>query len=119
MPLSFLNHTDSQSFKSKEQESRTYVNNCLNPKIRIIENEIRNKLFLETEKQAGYKVNIDTKQLVRASLKDTGEFLSQMVDRSIFSLNESRDFLDMDSKDGLDIHLQQLNMKELGSDPEE
>lgn len=116
MPLSFLNHTDSQSFKSKEQEARTYVNNCLNPKIKIFENEIRNKLFLESEKKKGYKIALDTKVLVRASLKDTGDFLSQMIDRSIFDLNEARDFIDMDTKEGLDIHLQQLNMKELGTE---
>lgn len=116
IPLSYLNHTDSQSYKSKEQEAKSYLTNCLNPRIKIFENEIRNKLFLEEEKSEGYKVAIDTKQLVRASLKDTGEFLSQMIDRSIFSINEARDFIDMDTEQGLDIRMQQMNMKQLGEE---
>lgn len=116
IPLSLLNHTDSQSFKSKEQEARTYVNNSLNPKLKAFEIECHNKLFTEQEKLNGYEIKIDTKNLVRANLKDTGEFLSQMIDRSIFSLNEGRDFLDMDTKDGLDIHLKQLNMTGLFDD---
>ncbi|MDR8390988.1 phage portal protein [Aliifodinibius sp. S!AR15-10] len=115
MPSSFLTDKEATSYKAKEADARSYVNNCLNPKIKLFQNEIRNKLFTESEKEQGYTVLIDTKQLVRASLADTGDFLSQMIDRSIFTIDDALDFLDMDTV-GLDIRMQQKNMGILGEE---
>lgn len=119
MPLSFLNHTNSQSFKSKEQEAKTYLTNCLKPRMMMFTTEMRNKLFLEAEKQQGYKVTLDTKELTSASLADTAEFIRSAINSSVFDINEVRDFLNMDTKDGLDIHLMQKNMGILGEESED
>jgi len=90
-----------------------YTQDALNPRIEIWQQECRRKLLLEREKRSGHEIQINSKDLMRSNLRDLGDFLSQMVDRSIFTPNQALKFVGEDTFEDGDIHLMQRNMQVL------
>jgi len=113
IPVGKLKQTDGESFNSREAQSIEYTQDALNPRIEIWQQECRRKLLLEREKRSGHEIQINSKDLMRSNLRDLGDFLSQMVDRSIFTPNQALKFVGEDTFEDGDIHLMQRNMQVL------
>lgn len=103
------------------EESRSTFNNIAEQGISFIiytltqwverwESELENKLLTEEERNDHFfKFNMNS--LMRGNPVDRGNFISQMIQNGVFSINEGRKLEDMNSIEGGDRHYIQVNMQ--------
>lgn len=79
----------------------------LMPFMEILESAFDKYLLLEIEKEEGYFFQFDTTEFLRSSYKDVADNVNKLFKSGIYSLNESRRILNLESKEE-DYHLHSL-----------
>lgn len=74
-----------------------YLKYCISPIVSCIENALTCQLLLSSEKENNYKFIFDCEMVDRADEKTRIESISLALDKGIYTINEARQKLDMDS----------------------
>lgn len=90
------------AFASLEQENQSYLDDGLDPWLVTIEEECRDKLLTEAEKDAdSHSIEFNRKALVRANLNDRANYYKTAAGgRPWMTPNEVREIEDMNTLDG-------------------
>lgn len=86
------------SKRDVEQENKDYYQNSLMPIVRKIENAL-NLILPDT-----LKLKLDEREFLRGDFKSAAEAAHELVKSGLGSLNEGREFLGLEDKDGGDVH---------------
>lgn len=97
------------TYSNNEQGNIEFYIDCIRPKIEQLEEELNNKLFLESEK-AEYYVDIDFRGLFRADTATRKDWYKELYYIGVFSPNEIRALEDMPPYEGGDQHYVPVNM---------
>lgn len=97
------------TYSNNEQGNIEFYIDCIRPKIEQLEEELNNKLFLESEK-AEYYVDIDFRGLFRADTATRKDWYKELYYIGVFSPNEIRALEDMAPYKGGDAHYVPVNM---------
>ena len=82
------------------------------------EEELNYKLLSDKEIRKGYYFKFNTGMLLRADLKTQVDSLTQGIGNGLYTPNEARAFLDLDSKDGGDyliVNGSMIRVEQVGS----
>lgn len=121
LPPHKLADLEHATFSNIEEQNLEYLTDSLMPWINRLEEEANIKLF-GPGSQGRLFTRINVKTLLRGNTAAQQAFLTAMIDRGIFNVNESREYLDMDpiGPDG-DKRFVPMNMQLLekaGEEPE-
>jgi HK97 family phage portal protein len=103
---------DNANFSNMQQQGIEHVQDSLLPWIIRCEQELKHKLFSDTEKQSVY-VKFNEKVLLRGDLDARKNFYTSLVYAGVMTRNEARALEDMNPIEGLDEILQPVNMQAL------
>jgi HK97 family phage portal protein len=109
VPLSKLKALDKTSYNSQEQQNIEWVQDTLRPWAVKWEQEMNNKLFMDSER-ATYYVKINLNGLLRGDQAARSEYIKTLLDRSIITINEARALDDMNPTADGDRRLWPVNM---------
>lgn len=98
------------NFANAVQQDLTFVKHNLLPRCESIEQELTDKLFTESEKRAGYRVNCDLKGFLKADPKTEAEAMRSAIFSGTYTPKEWRERMGEDSTNVPDIHMTQSNM---------
>ena len=98
------------TYSNNEQQNIEFYNVTLSPWITKVEEEMNDKLFLESEKGRLY-VDIDPRGLLRADTASRTNYYRQMYNIGAMSPNEIRAAEDLDAYEGGDDFFRPLNME--------
>ena len=107
IPFTYL-VSSASSYNTSAEESTRFVKSLM-PYIIIIQQGFERFLLTEKEKKAGYFFELDTKQLLKASVSEMNEYLSKQVNVGALSPNEMRRELGLPKVEGLDYYTVQVN----------
>jgi phage portal protein, HK97 family len=111
IPPHLLADLDRATFSNVEQQSIEYVQHCLMPWCRRIESEMTYRLLDD-----GHFAEFSLDGLLRGDSQSRAEYLSAMLDRGVFSINEARAYENMPPIPQGDVHRVALNTAPLGED---
>lgn len=119
VPLHMLSSLDKATFSNIEEQGREFVTYTMRPWVKRWEPELTRKLVTEKDQKKGIRVRFNLDSMLRGSTAAQGEFLSKMVLNGVMSRNEARQYIGLNSKDGLDdmplpVQFQQNNSNEQG-----
>lgn len=77
-----------------------FLQECLQPRLTMMEEELSRKLLLRRERMNGYYFAFDTQDILRCTKKDLAEYFTKLVTNGILTPNEIRHKLDMEPMDG-------------------
>lgn len=97
-----INDYSKSSYSSSENQNLAFLVDTLLYILSQYEEELNYKLLSAKEIKQGYYFKFNIGMLLRADMKTQIESLSTAVNNGIYTHNEARAFLDMDSKDGAD-----------------
>lgn len=97
------------TYSNNEQGNIEFYIDCIRPKIEQLEEELNNKLFLESEKPE-YYIDIDFRGLFRADTATRKDWYKELYYIGVFSPNEIRALEDMPPYEGGDQHYVPVNM---------
>lgn len=100
---SILGDDSSVSYNSLEQKNLSYMQNCLNPWLRVWEEECELKILSERERTDGYYFKFNDGALLRSDKKTSMETASLGIQNKIWTRNEVREMFDMNPVDGGDV----------------
>ena len=89
IPESLIN-AGANKYKSNEQDSIYFVQNCLKPILAAIESALNKSLLNFSEKQNNYFFKFDTSDIINTTLQDNANAVSTMYNNGIISLKEAR-----------------------------
>ena len=107
VPFTYL-VSSASSYATSAEESTRFVKSLM-PYIVVIQQGFERFLLTEKEKKAGYFFELDTKQLLKASVSEMNEYLSKQVNVGALSPNEMRRELGLPKVEGLDYYTVQVN----------
>lgn len=107
IPFTYL-VSSASSYNTSSEESTRFVKSLM-PYITVIQQGFERFLLTEKEKKAGYFFELDTKQLLKASVTEMNEYLTKQVNAGALSPNEFRKELGMTRVEGLDYYTVQVN----------
>lgn len=107
IPFTYL-VSSASSYNTSSEESTRFVKSLM-PYIVVIQQGFERFLLTEKEKKAGYFFELDTKQLLKASISEMNEYLTKQVNSGALSPNEMRKELGMPRVEGLDYYTVQVN----------
>lgn len=107
IPFTYL-VSSASSYATSSEESTRFMKSLM-PYITVIQQGFERFLLTEKEKQQGYFFELDTKQLLKASVVENNEYLTKQVNSGILSPNEMRKELGLQAVDGLDYYTVQVN----------
>lgn len=107
IPFTYL-VSSASSYATSSEESTRFVKSLM-PYITVIQQGFERFLLTEKEKRAGYFFELDTKQLLKASVSEMNEYLSKQVNVGALSPNEMRVQLGLPKVEGLDYYQVQVN----------
>ena len=79
-----------------------FLQDCLQPKLTMIEQELSRKLLLRSERMSGHYFAFDTQDLLRCTKKDLAEYMTKLVTNGLATPNELREKLDLQPVEGGD-----------------
>lgn len=88
-----------------ESLSLTLMQYTLQPIISMIESELSLKLLTPADKRRGIKINLDETQLIRTNKQNLASYYTSLLQSGVYSINEVRTELGLESKEGLDKHI--------------
>lgn len=97
-----INNYDKSSYASAEAQQLAFYVDTLLFILKEYEEELTYKLLTEKEIKEGYRFKFNVSVILRADLKTQIESLSKGVSNFIYTPNEARSFLDLESKPGGD-----------------
>jgi len=92
-----------------------FLQECLQPKLTMIELEMTRKLLLRRERMMGYYFAFDTQDLLRCTKKDLAEYLTKLVNNGLATPNELREKLDLQPIEGGDKAYMQTAMSPINN----
>lgn len=110
MPPALVGFDTAAKYESVEQQSLNYVTNTLRPWAKGIEQELDRKLLREVEKQKethSFKYNFMA--LLRGDITARSNYYDKMLKAGVFSINDVRGLENLNSVEGGDVHLVQVN----------
>ena len=107
IPFTYL-VSSASSYNTSSEESTRFVKSLM-PYIVVIQQGFERFLLTEKEKKQGYFFELDTKQLLKASISEMNEYLSKQVNVGALSPNEMRKEMGMPRVEGLDYYTVQVN----------
>lgn len=107
VPFTYL-VSSASSYATSAEESTRFVKSLM-PYIVVIQQGFERFLLTEKEKKDGYFFELDTKQLLKASVSEMNEYLSKQVNVGALSPNEMRRELGLPKVEGLDYYTVQVN----------
>ena len=107
VPFTYL-VSSASSYATSSEESTRFMKSLM-PYITVIQQGFERFLFTEREKRQGYFFELDTKQLLKASVVEMNEYLARQVNVGAISPNEMRVELGRPKVDGLDYYTCQVN----------
>lgn len=110
VPPFLLGDLSKSTMNNVYELSQAFLRYTITPLVRKIEAEITLKCLTDVELRKGDRVKGDLKQLQLSSVKDKAEYLKLAASNGIISINEAREELGMQPKEGLDNHHIQINM---------
>lgn len=121
VPPHKLMDLDRATFSNIEEQSIAFVAESLLPWIRRLEAEANIKLFgVASQGRLFTKLNI--KGLLRGKATEQAQFLTAMMDRGVYSVNEAREYLDLDGigteGDKRFVPLNMQLLEQAGEEPE-
>lgn len=114
VPPHMVGDLSHSTYSNNEQQNLEFYNVTLSPWITKVEEELNDKLFLESEKGRLY-VDIDARGLLRADTASRTNYYRQMYNIGAMSPNEIRAAEDLDAYEGGDTFFRPLNMQEANS----
>ena len=103
---------DNANFSNIQHQSIEHVQDSILPWIIRCEQELKHKLFTDSEKATVY-VKFNEKVLLRGDLEARKNYYTALVYAGVMTRNEARALEDMNPIDGLDEILQPVNMQAL------
>lgn len=97
-----LGDDSSVSYNSLEQKNIAYMQNCLNPWLRVWEEECELKLLSQRELSSGYYFKFNDGALLRTDKATSMQTASLAVQNKIWNRNEVREMFDMNPVAGGD-----------------
>lgn len=98
---------ENANYNSIEVTELAFLNDTLRPLLTKIENELETKLFKPEEK---FDIKFDVSELLRTDKKSQAEYFTKLFNLGVLSPNDIRKELDMNSIEGGDIHVAQVNL---------
>jgi HK97 family phage portal protein len=98
---------ENANYNSIEATELAFLNDTLRPLLTKIENELETKLFKPEEK---FDIKFDVSELLRTDKKSQAEYFTKLFNLGVLSPNDIRKELDMNSIEGGDIHVAQVNL---------
>ena len=92
-----------------------FLQECLQPKLTMIEQELSKKLLLERERKSGFYFAYDTQDILRATKKDLAEYMTKLVNNGLATPNELREKLDLQPIEGGDECYMQTAMSPINN----
>lgn len=102
---SALNDLENSKYASSEYESIAFLVDTLLPRLKMFEEEINAKVLTPKEYKAGMYYKFNEKVLLRTDSKTQSEILRNYVQGGIYTPNECRHLLDLQSIEGGDTLL--------------
>lgn len=79
-----------------------FLQECLQPILTMMEEELSRKLLLRRERMAGYYFSFSTEDILRCTKKDLAEYFTKLVTNGILAPNEIREKMDLKPIEGGD-----------------
>lgn len=98
---------ENASYNSIEATELAFLNDTLRPLLTKIENELETKLFKPEDR---FDIKFDVSELLRTDKKSQAEYFTKLFNLGVLSPNDIRKELDMNSIEGGDIHVAQINL---------
>jgi HK97 family phage portal protein len=110
VPVHLLMEESRSTFNNIAEQGISFVRYTLTQWVERWEAELESKLLTEEEKDDHFfKFNMNS--LMRGNPTDRGNFISQMIQNGVMSINEGRRLEDLNSIEGGDEHYVQVNMQ--------
>lgn len=112
-----INDYSKSSYASSENQNLAFLVDTLMFILKQYEEELNYKLLSEKETKQGYFFKFNTGMLLRADMKTQLESLRGAVESGIYTRNEARAFIDLESKEGgdeLTVNGATINLKDVG-----
>lgn len=97
-----LGDDSSVSYSSLEQKNLAYLQNCLSPWLKCIEEEADVKLLTESERKRGFYFKFNDGALLRTDKLTTANIISILRGAEVLSANDGREWFDMNPYEGGD-----------------
>lgn len=98
---------ENASYNSIEATELAFLNDTLRPLLTKIETELETKLFKPEDR---FDIKFDVSELLRTDKKSQAEYFTKLFNLGVLSPNDIRKELDMNSIEGGDIHVAQINL---------
>jgi HK97 family phage portal protein len=98
---------ENASYNSIEATELAFLNDTLRPLLTKLETELETKLF---KPEDSFDIKFDVSELLRTDKKSQAEYFTKLFNLGVLSPNDIRKELDMNSIDGGDIHVAQINL---------
>ena len=92
-----------------------FLQDCLQPKLTMIEQELSRKLLLRSERMSGHYFAFDSQDLLRCTKKDLADYLTKLVTNGLATPNELREKLDLQPIEGGDKAYMQTAMSPINN----
>jgi len=110
IPVHLLMEESRSTFNNIAEQGLSFIIYTLTQWVERWESELEAKLLMESERDDHFfKFNMNS--LLRGNPKDRGDFISQMIQNGVLSINEGRKLEDLNSIEGGDKHYIQVNMQ--------
>ncbi|MDX2220910.1 MAG: phage portal protein [Burkholderiales bacterium] len=119
VPPSLLAQTGNASYSTAVEESRAVVLHCLRPWAARLSDCLGRALLKREDRLKGVRIEASLDHLLVAPGKETSEYLRELVNAGILSVNEARNLLGREDTTGGDIHRVQVNTMPLIGKPKE
>lgn len=117
VPPSLLAQTHSASYSTAVEESRAAVLHCLRPWAVRLSDCLGRVLLTQQERDKGMRVDVSLDSLLVAPGKEMSEYLRELVNSGILSLNEARNVLGLADIPGGDVHRAPVNTTDIKNLP--
>lgn len=109
IPVHKLKDNSDTNNSISENQELMYAADSIVPWARKNEQEANCKLFTKAEQKDGYYIKANIGALLQSDKKTQAEFFSKLIFSGVYTRNEVRNLLDMNSIDGLDAPLTPVN----------
>lgn len=114
LPPHMLKSLESQPRANIEQQAIEYVIHSLRPWLVKIEQELERKLLTEQQKRSGqWEIKFNVNALLRGDSEAQSNFIDTMIKNGVYSINDGRRFLDLNTVENGDRHFVQQNLMPL------
>jgi HK97 family phage portal protein len=111
IPPHKLMSLDRSTNNNIEHQGIEYVQDSIQPRATMWEQETRRRLLTEEEKRQGMYTKMNMNAILRGDTKTRGEFYKAMIDRAVFSPADVLRMEDMNTYPGSEKHMMPQNFQ--------